>query len=116
LLDEWRQGDVVYVVDAMTSGAAPGTYLRMDVTNDSLSKNLFRLSTHGTGIAEAVELARTLQRLPRRLIIYGIEGSSFGTGAPISPEVERGAEQAMDAILEEIYRREGAPQICMSGE
>jgi hydrogenase maturation protease len=116
LCDEWTHTDTVYLVDAMVSGAAPGTVRRMNITNGSPSRNFLRLSTHGAGGVDAVELARALNRMPRRLLLYGIEGSRFGTGAPISPEVESGAEQAMNAILEEIYGGEGAPQKCMSGD
>ena len=39
-------------------------------------------------LPEAVELARELDRLPRRLVVYGIEGESFEAGEGLSPAVE----------------------------
>ena len=52
-----------------------------------LPRGALGMSTHGFGLAEALELARALGQLPRRCIVYAIEGASFETGAPLSPEV-----------------------------
>jgi hydrogenase maturation protease len=46
-----------------------------------------RSSTHAFGVAEAVELARELGRLPGRLEVYAIEGADFSAGAELSAEV-----------------------------
>ena len=46
------------------SGAAPGTTRRLDASRERLPAELFRGSTHALGLAEAVELARALDRLP----------------------------------------------------
>ena len=48
-----------------------------------------RSSTHAFGVADAVELARALGRLPGRLDVYAIEGASFAAGDRLSPAVER---------------------------
>ncbi len=45
------------------------------------------MSSHGLGLAEAVELARALGQLPRSCVVYAIEGESFAVGAPLSPPV-----------------------------
>ncbi len=47
----------------------------------------YQTSTHGFGVAQAIELARALNQLPKHLRIYGIEGRQFEIGAPVSPEV-----------------------------
>jgi hydrogenase maturation protease len=59
-------------------------------------------STHGLGVGEAIELARTLNRMPNSLTVYGIEGGSFRTGVGLSPEVERAAETVFNIILKDI--------------
>ena len=41
-------------------------------------------STHAVGIGEAIELARTLDRLPGRLIVYAVEGHRFDAGLGLS--------------------------------
>ena len=45
------------------------------------------LSTHGFGVADAIELARSLGRLPERLDVYAIEGADFGHGDELTPAV-----------------------------
>ena len=68
------------VIDAVSSGAEPGTLHRFDATAEPLPVELFKASTHALGVADAVELARELDRLPPRLAVYGIEGESFDEG------------------------------------
>ena len=75
-------------MDAVSTGAEPGTLHRFDATAEPLPAELFRSSTHALGVADAVELARELDRLPARLAVYGIEGENFETGEGLTPAVE----------------------------
>lgn len=78
LLDCWGAFEAVVLVDATSSGAPPGTVRRFDATAAPLPARAFRCgSTHGFGVADVIELARALGRLPRRLVVYGIEGERF---------------------------------------
>ena len=77
----------IFLVDACSSGAPAGTVRRFDVTRTKLPPGAFGLSTHGFGLAEAVELARALGQLPPRCIVYAIEGATFAAGAELSPAV-----------------------------
>jgi hydrogenase maturation protease len=90
------------LVDACVSGAAPGTVRRFDVSAAPLPEARFSLSTHGLGLAEAMELARALGQLPPRCIVYAIEGRTFELGAPLSPEVAAAVGAASDRIAAEI--------------
>jgi hydrogenase maturation protease len=76
-----------FLVDACESGARAGTVQRFDVAEAPLPQAFFRLSTHGMGLAEAIELARALGQLPPRCVVYAIEGSVFEVGDPLSPSV-----------------------------
>ena len=109
LLEAWRGEPVVIVVDAMSSGAAPGSLRRLDVSATALPAELFRSSTHGLGLAEAVELARSLNELPATCVIYGIEGVEFGAGTRLSYPVECGVREAALQITEHILSRWGVP-------
>ena len=62
----------------------------------------FRYSTHAFGAAEAIELARVLGRLPRRLIVVGIEGARFDAGVGLSPEVAAAVEDVARRGLDDI--------------
>lgn len=53
------------------------------------------------GIPEAIELARVLDELPPRLIVYGIEGAEFEAGAGLSSAVAAAVAEMIDRIEEE---------------
>jgi hydrogenase maturation protease len=89
LVDAWSGAEHVVVVDAAQSGAAPGTVRRFDAGSQPLPARSLRSSTHAFGVSDAVELARSLDRLPGRLEVYAIEGASFVAGDRLSPSVER---------------------------
>ena len=80
LIDTWADQDEVILVDAVESGARPGTIHRIDAVGSSLADGPPRASTHALSVAEAIELGRVLGRLPRRLLVFGIEGRSFAAG------------------------------------
>src|SRR5262249_2026098 len=75
LLDLGAGLDTVVVVDAVRSGAPPGTIHRADAGDGPLPRELRLASTHAMGIADALELGRALGRAPRRLVVLGIEGA-----------------------------------------
>ncbi|KAF0135018.1 MAG: hydrogenase maturation protease [Methylocystaceae bacterium] len=79
--------DAAYIVDACVFGAKPGDIRRFDVGTGPLPRAAFGASTHGFGLAEALELARALGVLPPRCIVYAIEGKIFDIGASMSPAV-----------------------------
>jgi len=102
LLDAWAGCETAIVVDATRSGAEPGTVRRIPAHETRLPDELSRASTHVLGIGEAIELARALGKLPPCTIVYGIEGSRFDTGAPLSPEVAAATEVVAAAIRREL--------------
>jgi hydrogenase maturation protease len=75
---------------------------RVDASEEKLPARLFRASTHHFGLADAVELARALGRLPPCTIVYGIEGARFGAGAELSPDVAAAVPQVAASIRREV--------------
>ncbi len=102
LLEAWAGAALAIIVDTVVSGAQPGTVQRFDVSTGPLPARLVGSSTHALGVPEAIELARALHRLPRRTIVYGIEGSSFSTGAPLHPTVERAVDETLRQVVAEL--------------
>ena len=90
------------VIDAVNGGGEPGELYRFDATHEALPAELFRASTHALGVADAVELARELDRLPERIAVYGIEGESFETGEGLSPAVEATVAKLVGELHEEL--------------
>jgi hydrogenase maturation protease len=106
LLEAWDNADLAIVVDSAVSGAEPGTVKRFDASAVPLPARLrLGMTTHALGVAEAIELARALDRLPRRLVVYCIEGSSFATGAALDPSVERAIDETVERIVGDLEQR-----------
>ncbi len=91
MMDAWDDSAGVIVVDAVVTGAAPGTVHVFDL-GEGRPAPAAAFSTHGFGLGEAFELARVLGRLPRRIRMYGIEAGGFDLGAGLSREVARATE------------------------
>jgi len=97
--------DHVVLVDAAASGAAPGTIRRFDAARAPLPVAAVRSpSTHAGGVADAIELARGLGRLPARLEVYAIEGREFAHGTPLSPPVADAVRRVADLIAADVRR------------
>lgn len=102
LIETWQGRDAVVLVDTMRSGEPPGTIRRFDVTSEPLPARLRgSVSTHGFGLHEAIELGRALHRLPRRVIVFAVEGRHFEAGAIPSGEVEAAVAPLARAVLRE---------------
>ena len=102
LIEAWEGATALWLVDAVSSGAEPGTLHRLDASETELPTELFRRSTHHVGVAEAVELARVLGRLPGRTVVFGVEGGSFEIGDELTPAVAAAIEPAAEAVREEV--------------
>ncbi len=99
LIDLFDGVDDAVVIDAVRSGAAAGTVRRIDVHEQPLPADVrSSASTHLVSLAEAIELARALGRLPPRVTVYGIEGERFDTGAPLSAPVAAAIERVADEL------------------
>lgn len=102
LLEAWAGAQAVIVLDAVCSGAPPGTVFRFDASVHPIPARFFTYSSHAFSVAEAVELARVLGRLPRALVLHGVEGSDFGAGEGLSPAVEVAMSAVIAAVKQDI--------------
>lgn len=102
LLNAWETAALAIVVDAAVAGAAPGTVHRLDGEEALAVKDLARCSSHGLGLAEALQLGRLLGRLPARLVIFAVEAKTFDTGAAPSPEIAATVPSLVQAITDEV--------------
>jgi hydrogenase maturation protease len=91
LMEAWEGVEASFLVDAVRAESAPGTILRIDAHRRRLPSAWRSVSTHGLGIAEAIELAREVGALPPYLVDYGIVGGQFVSGEGFSPEVKEAA-------------------------
>ncbi len=105
LINLWQPMHVqtLYVVDAMVAGLTPGTIQRFEAHNSPLPAQFAGdYSTHSFGLPQAIELARALNYLPPQVIVYGIEGKCFDTGAAISLAVEMASRKVVNLIMTDL--------------
>jgi hydrogenase maturation protease len=81
----WQETDIVILLDAVRSGAAPGTRHCLEARD--LPDTGMLCSSHGFGLAPAIALARALGNMPSRLLVRGVEADSSWTGFSLSPVV-----------------------------
>lgn len=105
LLDLWQGMRYVYLIDAVRSGGRPGQIYRFNPLAEKIPVELEgNFSTHSMSLAGAIELGRSLGKLPTTLIVYGIEGKNFSPGSDLTPEVEEAGHKISRTILDEIRR------------
>jgi hydrogenase maturation protease len=81
LIEHMRGASTVILVDAVKSGAAPGTLYRLEGrTLDGLVAH--HTSSHGFGLAETLALADRMGELPPHLKFIGLEAGTM----PFSPD------------------------------
>jgi hydrogenase maturation protease len=104
LLDVVAGAERVVLVDAMSTGRAPGTCVTLD------GRAIERYSTgasasHTIGIAELMDLAHRMAptRASATLHFVGVEGVAFGEyGTELSPQVEAAIPEAVESVLQVI--------------
>ncbi len=98
LLLAWSGCSRVVVVDAMASGAQPGSVICRDALREPLPQPVGNSSTHGLGLAAAVALAEALGELPQQLYFIGIEGADFSIGEGLTPAVNTATQQVVEGL------------------
>jgi hydrogenase maturation protease len=108
LLGLWDGADLAVVIDAVRSGADPGSVELIelvdpeatDMSGGHPSEPRGTTSTHGIGLAGVLRLSRAVGEAPGRVVVVGIEGGDFGQGTGLSPAVERAVPHAARHVRE----------------
>jgi hydrogenase maturation protease len=100
LLEKLDGCDTLIVIDAIQSQSPPGTIHRFDASQIPLPDNRNRRSTHGISLGSVIELARVQKTLPRRVLVFGIEGASFEHGARLTPSVETSVRDLVEELTQ----------------
>ncbi|MCX5205788.1 hydrogenase maturation protease [Streptomyces sp. NBC_00237] len=104
LIELWQGADLAVVVDAAHAHpASPGRVHRLELDSATPGRPS-GTSSHGLGLGEAVELARVLDRLPRRLVVYAVEGADTELGVGLSAAVAAAVSEVADSVEAEVLR------------
>lgn len=101
LLALWNGARSAILIDAVISGATPGTVHRLDLLQQPIPWRA-AVSSHTLDLAAMVELARVLEWLPDQLVLYGIEAESVEQGACPSVAVTGALPRCIEAVCGEI--------------
>lgn len=91
------------ILDACRGAGEPGTLHRFEWPDARLAE-VTGQSSHGIGIATALEMAGILGRLPERVVILAIEAEVPGPGAGLSEAVRGGIGNLVEALLAEVNK------------
>jgi hydrogenase maturation protease len=113
LIDLWTGADLAVVVDAAHAAPPrPGRVHRLTLAG-AAGLDRAAASTHGLGLGDAVELARTLDRLPRQLVVYAVEPADVTLGVGLSPAVAAAVAPVAAAVAAEVAAAHGgAADVC----
>ena len=104
LLDHFQDVTCAYIIDAVQSGSPPGTIHRIEATGEHFSQENLPRSTHGLSLSHLLELARLQGEIPKKLVIYGVEGERFGYGNTMTRAVHEAVAAVVDSIHSELER------------
>jgi hydrogenase maturation protease len=104
LIETWVGAEALWLIDAVSSGARPGTVHRVDVSQDDLPEPFAAGSTHHFSLGETVALARALGRLPEHVVVFGIEGERFDLGEELSERVAAAVPEVVTAVRADVQR------------
>ena len=101
LLDAFALAPRVIMVDAVVTGAPPGTVHRF--TDEDLPNQMgIGQSSHLVQLVETIHLGMLLGRLPNGLVLIGIEATDFATGEGMTEAVVAAIPSAATVVIKEL--------------
>ena len=99
--DPQQHRDTVILVDMLVDERVEaGTRRTFDLASEGLPYGL-ACSSHSMDLAQCIELARTLERLPGNIEVVGVVGAQVAPGSGLSQPVQ----DAMEAVCRDIVAR-----------
>lgn len=103
LIELWDGADLAVLVDAVRAEPAHPGRIHHLVVPEANPERVRAASSHGLDLGEAVELARVLDRLPTRLVLYAVEVADVRLGTGISPAVAAAAVRVAHEIIRYLH-------------
>jgi hydrogenase maturation protease len=99
---QYIQGkDCLILLDVVKSGNPPGTFTRLEGENvPALFQK--KISPHQLGLSDLLASAQLIDKMPKRVVLFGIEPKSIETGLEMSEEVGGAIGQLADMVALEL--------------
>jgi hydrogenase maturation protease len=93
--------DNLLILDAIETGQAPGTLLRLE--GDAIHARLaLKMSIHQVGLQEVLATLALQGKLPARVVLWGVQPASLDWGVELSPAVAMRLNDLVDAAAAEL--------------
>jgi len=103
LLPRLEGVDHLLVVDAVETGKAPGTLVRL--VDDEIPQALAtKVSPHQMGLQDLLVVARLQGFAPQEMVLWGVQPESIEMGMELSDPVNSQVEILIEKTLEELKR------------
>lgn len=103
LLDDMSRADLLLILDAVRSGKAPGSVVKL--AGEEVPKFFTqKLSPHQVGIADVLATLAMADESPKETVVIGVEPADLGMGMELSPAVAAAVPQVLDHVTGELSR------------
>jgi hydrogenase maturation protease len=93
--------DHLIIIDALKSGLAPGTVVRVE-GDDVPARFMTRISPHQLGLSDVLAAATISDQMPKHMVLFGVEPKAMELGLGLSDEVRASFEKLIRVVLEEL--------------
>ncbi len=106
LLDELHGEELLVIVDAVGFGEPPGTLYVLEGSDFAVTEGM-PVTSHDIGLLEVISVGSALypERIPKRIVLVGVEGACFDQlGGAMTPAVAAAVRPAVEKVLELVDR------------
>jgi hydrogenase maturation protease len=103
LLPYLADAERVILIDAIDTGAAPGTLVRLN-GEDWASAFMVHMTPHDVGLADLLGAAQLSGAWPEHLVLHGLQPASIALGTTLSAHVDAAVDGLVDAVVAELER------------
>ncbi|MCI1858592.1 MAG: HyaD/HybD family hydrogenase maturation endopeptidase [Sporolactobacillus sp.] len=93
--------NALIVVDAINAGRQPGTPIELK-KDEIPAFNGIKMSVHQIGLQEVLSAAQLRDRLPQKMVMFGIQPASLKIGTEMSSTVEQAIPELIGRIRKQI--------------
>ncbi|MEW6116076.1 MAG: HyaD/HybD family hydrogenase maturation endopeptidase [Nitrospirota bacterium] len=95
--------DYVFVIDVVKNGNPPGTIVRME--GDEVPAFFYsKISPHQLGLSDLLAAAQLTEKMPKHIVLLGIEPKCMDTGLAMSEEIQNNIGKFVEMIAAELRK------------
>lgn len=103
LLSYVADRDHLIIIDAIKSGKAPGTVVRVEGEDVPATFQL-RITPHQLGLSDLLAAAELTDELPGTLVLFGVEPKSMEMVLGLTEEVQASLPKLLTVVVEELRK------------